>query len=252
MEDDREHLRACIVVVGPVWLVVVPPAKSDARSWRMPYSCPGKPPVITLSSLISWGARLVAQRGRNGVSCSDCSLDCSSSKTTANSVSAFAWRLPTMQPILACLVVASASAFVAHAPRCVTSQAPRSASAKAVLSGLPDADEPLDFRKEINELKVITEGLAKNFTMLEQYFRDEISDLKPVTVVSTSRLLSLGTQETKAETETEQDPLAISAKDDTFPVCCSPLRPPPLRRARLSRRGVHHPDQSLPRLPLQS
>jgi hypothetical protein len=231
--------------------VVVPPAKSDARSWRMPYSHPGKP-VITLSSLISWGARLVAQRGRNGVSCSDCSLDCSSSKTTANSVSAFAWRLPTMQPILACLVVASASAFVAHAPRCVTSQAPRSASAKAVLSGLPDADEPLDFRKEINELKVITEGLAKNFTMLEQYFRDEISDLKPVTVVSTSRLLSLGTQETKAETETEQDPLAISAKDDTFPVCCSPLRPPPLRRARLSRRGVHHPDQSLPRLPLQS
>jgi hypothetical protein len=150
------------------------------------------------------------------------------------------------------LVVASASAFVAHAPRCVTSQAPRSASAKAVLSGLPDVDEPLDFRKEINELKVITEGLANNFTMLDQYFRDEISDLKPVTVVSTSRLLSLGTQETKAETETEQDPLAISAKDDTFPVCCSPLRPPPLRRARLSRRGVHHPDQSLPRLPLQS
>ena len=135
-----------------------------------------------------------------------------------------------MQPILACLVVASASAFVAHAPRCVTSQAPRSASAKAVLSGLPDADEPLDFRKEINELKVITEGLAKNFTMLDQYFRDEISDLKPVTVVSTSRLLSLGTQETKAERETEQDPLAISAKDDTFPVCCSPLLPP-LRRA---------------------
>ena len=76
--------------------------------------------------------------------------------------------------------------------------------------------------------------------------------LKAVTVVSTSRLLSLGTQDTKAETETEQDPLAISAKDDTFPVCCSPLRPPPLRRARLSRRGVHHPDQSLPRLPLQS
>merc|ERR1712085_177264 len=35
--------------------------------------------------------------------------------------------------------------------------------------------------------------------------------LKAVTVVSTSRLLSLGTQETK------QDPLAISAKDDTFP-----------------------------------
>ena len=150
-----------------------------------------------------------------------------------------------MQPILACLVVASASAFVAHAPRCVTSQAPRSASAKAVLSGLPDADEPLDFRKEINELKVITEGLAKNFTMLDQYFRDEISDLKPVTVVSTSRPLGLGTQETKAETETEQDPLAISAKDDTFPVCCSPLLPPPLRRARLSRRGVGHPDQSL-------
>ena len=151
-----------------------------------------------------------------------------------------AWRLPTMQPILACLVVASASAFVAHAPRCVTSQAPRSASAKAVLSGLPDADEPLDFRKEINELKVITEGLAKNFTMLDQYFRDEISDLKPVTVVSTSRLLSLGTQETKAETETEQDPLAISAKDDTFPVCCSPLP-----RARVSRRGVGHPVPSL-------
>ena len=51
--------------------------------------------------------------------------------------------------------------------------------------------------------------------------------LKAVTVVSTSRLLSLGTQETKAETETEQDPLAISAKDATFPVCCSPLLPPP-------------------------
>ena len=191
----------------------------------------------------------------------------------------------------ACILVASASGFVAHAPRCAKSRAPRLASAKAVLSGLPDADEPLDFRKEINKLQVITEGLAvktgalsskvdlvdketkllpekiellaaqqellayvvaRNFTMLDQYFRDEISDLQAVTVVSTSRLLSLGTQETKAETETEQDPLAISAKDDTFPVCCSPLLPPPLRRARLSRRGVHHPDQSLPRLPLQS
>ena len=76
----------------------------------------------------------------------------------------------------------------------------------------------------------LASAVAKNFTMLDQYFR----------------------YETKAETETEQDPLAISAKDDTFPVCCSPLRPPPLRRARLSRRGVHHPDQSLPRLPLQS
>jgi len=218
-----------------------------------------------------------------------------------------------MQPILACLVVASASAFVAHAPRCATSQAPRSASAKAVLSGLPDADEPLDFRKEINvaaealatanialqtaitnlatndtnsdlqavvaaatsslddatveamaaaaaivaavlasvaatsdaELKVITEGLAKKSKLLDQYIRDEISDRKAVTVVSTSRPLGLGTQETKAETETEQDPLAISAKDDMFPVCCSPLLPPPLRRARLSRRGVGHPDQSL-------
>ena len=190
------------------------------------------------------------------------------------------------------IFAASASGFiVAHAPRCTTSRAPRSASAKAVLSGLPDADEPLDFCKELNRLQVITEGLAvktgalsskvdlvdketkllpekiellaaqqellayvvaRNFTMLDQYFRDEISDLQAVTVVSTSRLLSLGTQETKAETETEQDPLAISAKDDTFPVCCSPLLPPPLRRARLSRRGVHHPDQSLPRLPLQS
>merc|ERR1711935_585084 len=59
--------------------------------------------------------------------------------------------------------------------------------------------------------------VAGNFTMLDQYFRDEISALKAVTVVSTSRVLSLGTQETKAETETEQDPLAISAKDDTFP-----------------------------------
>ena len=76
----------------------------------------------------------------------------------------------------------------------------------------------------------LASAVAKKFTMLDQYFR----------------------YETKAETETEQDPLAISAKDDTFPVCCSPLRPPPLRRARLSRRGVHHPDQSLPRLPLQS
>jgi hypothetical protein len=231
-----------------------------------------------------------------------------------------AWRLPKMQPILACLVVTSASAFVAHAPRCATSQAPRSASAKAVLSGLPDADEPLissdeksTFRKEINvaeealatanialqtaitnlatndtdsdlqavvaaatsslddatveamaaaaaivaalqasvaatsdaELKVITEGLAKKSKLLDQYIRDEISDRKAVTVVSTSRPLGLGTQETKAETETEQDPLAISAKDDMFPVCCSPLLPPPLRRARLSRRGVGHPDQSL-------
>ena len=191
----------------------------------------------------------------------------------------------------AVFAVASASAFMAHAPRCAKSRAPRLASAKAVLSGLPDADEPLDFCKELNRLQVITEGLAvktgalsskvdlvdketkllpekiellaaqqellayvvaRNFTMLDQYFRDEISDLQAVTVVSTSRLLSLGTQETKAETETEQDPLAISAKDDTFPVCCSPLLPPPLRRARLSRRGVHHPDQSLPRLPLQS
>ena len=69
----------------------------------------------------------------------------------------------------------------------------------------------------------LASAVAKNFTMLDQYFR----------------------YETKAETETEQDPLAISAKDDTFPVCCSPLLPPPLRRARLSRRGVGHPDQSL-------
>jgi hypothetical protein len=134
-----------------------------------------------------------------------------------------------MQAILVAL--ASASAFVAHAPRCATSQAPRSAPAKAVLSVNPDDDEPLDFRKEIDELKVVTEGLArktgalsskvdlidketkmlmidrldanqnflasavaKNFTMLDQYFR----------------------YETKAETETEQDPLAISAKDDTL------------------------------------
>jgi len=161
------------------------------------------------------------------------------------------------------IFAASASGFiVAHAPRCATSRsasaprAPRSASAKAVASGLPDADEPLDFCKELNRLQVITERLAVktgalsskvdlvdketkllpekiellaaqqellayvvagNFTMLDQYFRDEISALKAVTVVSTSRVLSLGTQETKAETETEQDPLAISAKDDTFP-----------------------------------
>ena len=167
-----------------------------------------------------------------------------------------------MQAILVAL--ASASAFVAHAPRCATSQAPRSAPAKAVLSVFPDDDEPLNFRKEIDELKVVTEGLArktgalsskvdlidqetkilpgmidrldanqnflasavaKNFTMLDQYFR----------------------YETKAETETEQDPLAISAKDDTFPVCCSPLP-----RARVSRRGVGHPDHSPPRLPTQS
>jgi hypothetical protein len=64
----------------------------------------------------------------------------------------------------------------------------------------------------------LASAVAKNFTMLDQYFR----------------------YETKAETETEQDPLAISAKDDTFPVCCSPLP-----RARVSRRGVGHPVPSL-------
>ena len=134
----------------------------------------------------------------------------------------------------AVFAVASASAFMAHAPRCATSQALRSAPAKAVLSGDPDADEPLDFRKEIMELKVITEGLAMETGAL-------------------ASRIDLVEKETKSlSMMTEQDPLAISAKDDTFPVCCSPLLPPPLRRARLSRRGVHHPDQSLPRLPLQS
>ena len=137
----------------------------------------------------------------------------------------------------AVFAVASASAFMAHAPRCATSQALRSAPAKAVLSGDPDADAPLDFRKEIMELKVITEGLAMETGAL-------------------ASRIDLVEKETKSlSMMTEQAPLAISklsAKDDTFPVCCSPLLPPPLRRARLSRRGVHHPDQSLPRLPLQS
>ena len=69
----------------------------------------------------------------------------------------------------ACIFVASTSGFVAHAPRCAKSRAPRLASAKAVLSGLPDADEPLDFRKEINKLQVITEGLAvKTGALAEQ------------------------------------------------------------------------------------
>ena len=150
---------------------------------------------------------------------------------------------------------------MAHAPRCATrAKRPFGASQGCSLGTPRSADEPLESRlpkAEIDELKVVTEGLArktgalsskvdlidqetkilpgmidrldanqnflasavaKKFTMLDQYFR----------------------YETKAETETEQDPLAISAKDDTFPVCCSPLP-----RARVSRRGVGHPVPSL-------
>ena len=119
-----------------------------------------------------------------------------------------------MQPILACLVVASASAFVAHAPRCATSQAPRSAPAKAVLSVFPDDDEPLNFRKEIDELKVVTEGLARKTGALSS--KVDLID-KETKMLMIDRLDA----KTKAETETEQNPLAISANDETFPVCCS-------------------------------
>ena len=77
----------------------------------------------------------------------------------------------------AVFAVASASAFMAHAPHCATSQALCSAPAKAVLSGDPDADEPLDFRKEIMELKVVTEGLAMDTDALANRIDLEFHDL---------------------------------------------------------------------------
>ena len=62
MEDDREHLRACIVVVAPVWLVVVPPAKSDARSWRMPYSLRNLSDHLELVNFLGRSARGATRR----------------------------------------------------------------------------------------------------------------------------------------------------------------------------------------------
>ena len=102
-----------------------------------------------------------------------------------------------MQPILACLVVTSASAFVAHAPRCATSQAPRSASAKAVLSGLPDADEPLissdeksTFRKEFNVAAeaLATANIALQTAITNLATNDTDSDLQAVVAAATSSL----------------------------------------------------------------
>ena len=109
--------------------------------------------------------------------------------------------------MLLLLAVASGSAFMAHAPRRGTVQAPRVQPTAAVLSG---DDEPMMYSSE-----------------LDKYFRGEIADLKAATVDLTSRILAVEKQETKAETQ--QNLLAIgelSAEDDVPPVICTYPRPP--------------------------
>ena len=69
---------------------------------------------------------------------------------------------PNMQPIFGLFGRGVCQRICDPRPRCATSQAPRSASAKATLSGLPDADVPLDFVKEIKEIKGITQGLVRD------------------------------------------------------------------------------------------
>ena len=101
--------------------------------------------------------------------------------------------------MLLLLAVASGSAFMAHAPRRGTVQAPRVQPTAAVLSR---DDEPMMYSSE-----------------LDKYFRGEIADLKAATVDLTSRILAVEKQETKAETQ--QNLLAIgelSAEDDVLTV----------------------------------